>query len=62
MCVVMRIEYNASLMLYSLRVITCVSRVCPKTNCSMPAASGQQTSARGVDFILGLIVFRVTLH
>ena len=33
-----------------------------KNNCSTPAASGQQTSTRGVDFILGLIVFRVTLH
>ena len=33
-----------------------------KTNCSTPVASGQQTLTRGVDFILGLIVFRVTLH
>ena len=33
-----------------------------KTNCSIPAASGQQTSTRDVDFILGLTVFRVTLH
>ena len=31
-----------------------------KTNWSTPAASGQQTSTRGVDFILGLIVFRMT--
>ena len=30
--------------------------------CSIPAASGQQTSTRGVDFILGLVVFRVTLY
>ena len=33
-----------------------------KVNYSTPAAGGQQTLTRGVDFILGLIVFRVTLH
>ena len=32
-----------------------------KTNCSTPVAIEQQTSTHGVDFILGLIVFRVTL-
>ena len=33
-----------------------------KNNYSIPVASEQQTSTRGVDFILGLIVFRVNLH
>ena len=33
-----------------------------KVNYSTPAADGQQTLTRDVDFILGLIVFRVTLH
>ena len=39
----------------------CVGGV-QKSTCSTPTESGQQSSTRGVDFILVLIMFRVTLH
>ena len=61
MCVVMRIEYDTSLKI-NVTFVKSNHMCVQKTNCSTPAVIGQQTSTHGVDFLLGLIVFRVTLH